>query len=311
MTTRKGAIFKFQPLGKAWRVTAILIGWSAIAYPAYGTESVTPTPDFSGLWARETLGFESPLSGRGPVTNKMRLLNGRSDLNTLVGDPTNPILKSQAAEILKKKGEISLGGTAYPQPQNQCLPYPLPYILSINQEIQILQQKDQVTILNMFDHQIRQVRMNRSHPAHVNPSSYGDSIGHYDGAALLVETIGIKLGPLPMVDMYGTPYSPALHVVERYYLIDGQSAKEAAERGERENLRITGDGAAVDPTYTGDGLQVQITVEDPGVFTTPWTALVTYRRALGDWLEQVCAENFEEYYSGRRTPIPTADKPDF
>jgi hypothetical protein len=47
------------------------------------------------------------------------------------------------------------------------------------------------------------------------------------------------------------------------------------------------------------------------MFTTPWKALVTYRRILGDWPEAVCAEYTREYYANKNTAIPTAGKPDF
>jgi hypothetical protein len=58
-------------------------------------------------------------------------------------------------------------------------------------------------------------------------------------------------------------------------------------------------------------MQLQFTVEDEGVFTMPWSATITYRRALGEWPEWVCAENRREYYYGKDTAVPTADKPDF
>jgi len=61
----------------------------------------------------------------------------------------------------------------------------------------------------------------------VTPSWYGDSVGHYEGDTLVIDTVGVKIGPFAMVDMYGTPHSPALHVVERYRLIDYAEAKEA------------------------------------------------------------------------------------
>jgi len=62
-------------------------------------------------------------------------------------------------------------------------------------------------------------------------------------------------------------------------------------------------------TDYGKGLQLQYTVEDPNVFTTSSSARVTYRRATLPWQEQVCAENAVEYYSGKNTAIPQADKP--
>jgi hypothetical protein len=116
-----------------------------------------------------------------------------------------------------------------------------------------------------------------------------------------------------MVDVYGTPYSEALHVVERYRLIDYEAAKEAQERSEKENAVVpTNDsGLSFDPNYKGKGLQLQFTVEDGGVFTMPWSATVTYRRGIGQWPEYVCSENTHVYYDGKDAAVPRADKPDF
>ena len=51
-----------------------------------------------------------------------------------------------------------------------------------------------------------------------------------------------------------------------------------------------------------------IAVEDPGAFTTPWSATITDRRTLiQDWLEVVCDENKHEYYAVRDTAVPSAD----
>src|SRR5258708_2145237 len=77
------------------------------------------------------------------------------------------------------------------------------------------------------------------HAARVTPSWHGDSVGRYEGDTLMVDTIGIKSDrPFPMVDMYGTPHTEALHVVERYRLIDYEVAKEALERNAKENVYI-------------------------------------------------------------------------
>jgi hypothetical protein len=84
------------------------------------------------------------------------------------------------------------------------------------------------------------LRMNQPHPARVTPSWYGDSVGHYEGDTLVIDTVGVKIGPFAMVDMYGTPHSQALHVVERYRLLDHEAANEAEERGERGNFRLRG-----------------------------------------------------------------------
>src|SRR5260370_7868055 len=123
--------------------------------------------------------------------------------------------------------------------------------------------------------------MNEPHPAPVTPSCYGDSVGHYEGDTLVIDTVGVKIGPFAMVDFYGTLYTEALHVVERYRLIDYEAAKEGLERDARENLRPARGadaGSAPDYSYRGKHLQLQFTVEDEGVFTMPWSATITYRR---------------------------------
>jgi hypothetical protein len=287
--------------------------------PSASAQISAPFPDFSGLWSHPSLtGFEPPLSGPGPVLNKSRLRggpqNGRGNFNELVGDFSNPILKPEAAEAVKKHGEISLAGVAYPTPSNQCWPGGVPYIFW-NFAMQMLQQQDKITIIYYFDNEFRQVRMNQPHPARVAPSWYGDSVGHYEGDTLVVDTVAIKIGPFAMIDMYGTPHSPGLHVVERYRLLDYEATKAAAARDEKENFQIPppgpADGLAVDRDYKGNGLQLEFTVEDEGVFTTPWSATITYRRALGEWGEFMCAENTREYYAGKDTAVPTATKPDF
>ena len=66
----------------------------------------------------------------------------------------------------------------------------------------------------------------------------------------------------------------------------------------------------VDLNYRGKVLQLHFTVEDNGVFTTPWTATITYRPNIGPWTEVICAENIQ-WYSGKNALVPHADKPDF
>jgi hypothetical protein len=292
----------------------------AVAPASSAARSAASIPDFSGIWAHPSApGFEPPASGPGPVTNRLRMSVGSqkdvSNVNQLVGDYTNPILKPQAAEVVKKHGEIELSGGA-PSPRNQCWPEPLPFILT-NTGMQMLQQPHQITILYDGDHEVRYVRMNKPHPAQVTSSWSGDSVGHYEGDTLVIDTVGIKADrPVAMVDWFGTPYTEALHVVERYRLLDYEAAKEGLERDARENFQIPGEPLQSDPNYRGKHLQLQFTVEDEGVFTTPWSATITYRRGLNwrgsaEWSEVVCAENTHEYYNKTDTPVPTAEKADF
>jgi hypothetical protein len=77
--------------------------------------------------------------------------------------------------------------------------------------MQMLQQPGKIAFLYPNDHQVRYVRMNVAHPAKITPSWYGDSVGHYEGDTLVIDTVGVKIGPFAMVDFYGTPYTEALH----------------------------------------------------------------------------------------------------
>jgi len=302
-----------------WRVFLLLAVWAAAAAtsasgqaagPANdGKPSATSVPDFSGVWRHPSLpGFEPPASGPGPVTNRSRR-NGVSNWDQLVGDYTNPILKPQAADIVKRHGEISLSGVTYPTPANQCWPEPVPYIFW-NFGMEMLQQPDKITIIyGNPDHEFRQVRLNQPHPAQVTPSWYGDSVGHYEGETLVIDTVRVRTDrPFAMVDAYGTPYTQALHVIERYRLLDYEAAKEGLDRDARENFRVPVD---INRAYRGKHLQLQFTVEDEGVFTMPWSATITYGRGSGEWEEEACAENRHGYYDKKDAEVPTADKPDF
>jgi hypothetical protein len=279
-----------------------------------GAQDAALIPDFSGIWARFSFpGLEPPLEGPGPITNRLRATN--PDQYGFVGDYTNPILKPHAAEVVKKYGEMELRGALAPNPRNQCWPRGVPFAFS-NVGIQIIQQPDRITILSPDDHEVRRVRLNEPHPARVTPTWYGDSVGYYEGDTLVIDTVGIKIGPFSTVDWYGTPYTEALHVVERYRLLDYEAAKAAEERGLKENIPfpVTDQGLIRDLNYRGKGLQLQLIVEDDGVFTTPWSATVTYWRPLspfGQWPEFVCAENAAGYDRGERAAVPAANAPDF
>src|SRR6516162_6835368 len=309
---------------------AAMLAWAQTVTPAAGlTKGGASTPDFSGIWSHPSFpGFEPPALGAGPVVNKSRRpqmnFDGRvlpavndilvSNPAQLVGDYTNPILKRRAAEAVKRKGEMELAGIVGPTPTIQCWPEPVPYIFN-GVAMQMLQQPDKIIFLYPNDHQVRYVRMNQPHSAPVMPSSYGDSIGHYEGDMLVIDTVGVKIGPFAMVDFYGTPYTQALHVVERYRLIDYEAAKEGLDRDARENMRPARGadaGSAPDYSYRGKHLQLHFTVEDGGVFTMPWSATIMYRRGKEESREVVCPENKQELaIAGRGAAVPTANKPDF
>jgi hypothetical protein len=320
---------------------ATVPAWGQASSGAQGAPSI---PDFSGIWARVSFpGFGRPLAGAGPVINKNRspngvpsfagggpLINRNRSPNGVpsaygyVGDYTNPILKPHTAEIVKKHGEIELGGTHALNPRTECWPTGVPLILE-NTTMQIIQQPDKITILYSETYEVRQVRMIQPHPVQVIPSWNGDSVGHYEDDTLVIDTVGVKDGPFPtpdlyaMVDLFGTPHTPALHVVERYRLLDHEAAKAIEEHNEEDNAAVAmvDNGIARDPDYKGKGLQLELSVEDEGVFTMPWSASMIYWPPLvpmGQWPEITCAENANGYDGrnpAKKAPMPIADKPDF
>ena len=227
---------------------------------------------------------------------------------SLVGDYTNPILQPWAAEVVKKFGEMSLAGITYPNPANQCWPEPIPFIFK-QFIVQIIQQPDKITFLFNGDHEVRRVRLNEPHQAPVTPSWYGDSVGHYEGDTLVIDTVGVKTDrKYAMIDLFGTPYTKSLHVVERYRLRDYDDVKDAVERNIKQNWLFLGD---VFSQHRGKFLQLHLTIEDDGVFTTPWTVTLTYVPGDDQLPEEVCAENIHQYYYKNEADVPRADKPDF
>jgi hypothetical protein len=302
--------------------TAALFFLSAAAFlsQAMAADTGSPIPDLSGKWGRDMLFFEQPPSGPGPVNKAARNADGtsvkldqccRPSGGRWFGDYTNPILKPEAAAAVRKYGDLSIAGIVPPDLHNSCWPEPPPFVLGTHFAVQVLQQKDEVKLLYLIN-TVRHVRLNSQHPANLAPSHLGHSVGWYEGDTLVVDTIGIEVTPLSSIDLFGTPHSKALHVVERYRLIDGEAAVEAQQKaGSPANPGFLPYGRPdIDPDKTRKGLQVEFTVEDEGVFTMPWKGRVTYRGLLGDdWPEAICAEN--PMFLGADVPLPKAVTPDF
>jgi len=261
---------------------------AAAAAPGLGQSAVPARPDFSGLWAHANPGFEPLASGPTALINRSRRPNGTGDILKLAGDDANPILKPQAAAVVKKHAELGLNYIGDPNPRNQCRPEGPPFVFT-NGPVELVQTPDKITILYGW---------------------YGDSVGRYEGDTLVIDTVGMKVGPYSMVDWYGTPHTEALHVVERYRMLDYEAAKDGFERDAKQHNVAPGMPI---PNASGKYLQLRFTVEDNSVFTTPWSATMTYRNVAEsplDWVEQTCAENIK-WYPGRDSDVPQASKSDF
>jgi hypothetical protein len=141
------------------------------------------------------------------------------------------------------------------------------------------------------------------------PSWYGESVGHYEGDTLVIDTVSVRTDrPYAMLDLFGTPYTKSLHVIERYSLRDYDEVKDALERNRKENWLMAGD---VFSSHRGKFLQLHLTIEDEGVFTTPWTATLTYVPGPASVAEGVCSENIQQYYTKDEADVPRAEKADF
>ena len=264
-------------------------------------------------WGRNSKDFAGMPSGPQPLKNMNRSANGVANDRELVGDYRNPVLTPDAAAIVKQKGELAMAG-GFPSPEDQCRPIAPPYAFAIQFDFQILPKKDgDLTIIYHGNDQVRHVRMNGTHSADVAPSTMGDSVGHWDGDTLVIDTVGVKTDAYTTADRFGTPQSDAMHVVERYHLIDGIRAKADLEAHEK--IAGTVGGRPPGGYMTNDtslkGLRLEVTMEDPKAFTAPLTGVVTYRRLTVGWREDVCADNPVEHYKDEWVGLPTAIHADF
>jgi hypothetical protein len=264
-------------------------------------------------WGRKTYNFESMPSGPQPVKNLSRLPNGVANSSQLVGDYHNPILTPEAAATLKHRGELAMAG-GFPNAEDQCRPIAAPFSSAVQFDFQILQKKNgDLAIVGHQDDQVRHIRMNGKHPTKLAPSAMGDSIGYWEGETLVVDTVGVRTDEFIASDRIGTPQSELMHVVERYRLIEGARARADMDAFEKTDGVIGGrppDGY-LNPDLTLKGLRLEITMEDPKVFTQPLTAVVTYRPMTIGWREAVCADNPVEHYKGEWVGLPKAEHPDF
>jgi hypothetical protein len=252
-----------------------------------------PNPNIGWVASGKGFGvdFVAPASGPGPVTNDPKypyLTNAeaarlRKRPTYRVADLTNPILKPWAIEAMRKANAEVIAGKIPFTADSRCYPAGVPsFLLFPANPVRFIQSPTEVLMIWQQDALIRRVYLNQPHSANPKPSWYGESVGHYGGGdTLVVDTIAQN--DKTFVDNYRTPHTTALHVVERFRLIDG-----------------------------GRTIEVNVHVEDPGAYTTPWNAIQRYRRVEDDPMpEMVCAENNTGYFAYDVVPLPHADRPDF
>jgi hypothetical protein len=124
-----------------------------------------------------------------------------------------------------------------------------------NNNVQIVQTRDYVTIVSEMIHDVRIIPLNRrAHlPAGIGQWK-GDSIGHWDGDTLVVDTTNFT----DKTTLRGS--GTALHVVERFSLGDP------------------------------DTLKYQFTIDDPGAFVRSWSGESVMTRTDDRMFEYACHE---------------------
>jgi hypothetical protein len=274
------------------------------AAPASSPNPFAPNPGVA--WITRSTEFTPPPSGAGPVgqdsahpfvSNEEFRDTGRQP--TLpVADLNNPILQPWVKEELRKRNELVVAGKGGLSPAANCWPVGVPAfaLLPIQPIFFVPGPKEVVIIWQGDHHQLRHVYLTDKHSAKPTPSWFGESIGHYEGDTLVVDTIGMNARTF--VDDYFTPHTEKLHVVERFRVIEG-----------------------------GRRLEVKVHVEDAGAFTMPWDAIQLYQRVepgiaendtpsnpisgstdAGPLIERDCAENpFNYFGGGGGTLVPHAD----
>jgi hypothetical protein len=270
----------------ALAVLSLLCGPNA--YSQQATRGPLPGLSYSEYgWFPVGDNFIEPTSGPGPVVSDpahpyYSNQSGRQPTDR-VADLSNPILQPWVRERLRKANADVLAGKVPYNPRETCHMAGVPDfdIFSRLRPVYFLQTPRQVTIINEGDQQVRRIFMNVPHSKNPKLSWYGESIGHYEGDTLVVDTLG--LNDKTFIDNFLTPHTTQLHVVERY--------------------RVTGGGKTLD---------LDVTVEDPGAFTTIWRARQRYeRRPQAIMEEAVCAENNADFFGHGYVPVPQAKAPDF
>jgi len=229
--------------------------------------------------------FFEAVPGRqpGPVTQDPKypfVPNGVGGQPTFrISDLNHPNLKPWVKEHMKKGNDEVLAGKIGFTAGSSCVPLGVPGFMSQGgpNSLFFIQTPKDVRMILESNQQVRRVAMDVPHSANPTPSWYGESVGHYEGDTLVVDTIGQN--NKTVVDAYRTPHTEKLHVVERWHLIDG-----------------------------GKGLEVNITVDDPDTFNQPWSTYVRHVRGKEAFYEDICAENNLNLFDYH---MPVAEKPDF
>lgn len=237
----------------------------------------------------------APASGIGPVSdgpahpfynNNVALLLGKNSTYRVADLDSEAAhnLMPWAVEALRRQNALALAGRNGETRQARCWETGVPDFHEAPQSLYFIQTPKEVVLIQGF--RVRHIFMNVPHSRNPEPSWYGESVGHYEGDTLVVDTIG--LNDRTFVDGYRTPHTTQLHVIERFRAVNG-----------------------------GRGLDIEFTADDPGTFYRPWGARRPRYRSSdaeassGRMEEEPCAAANDDRFNQGFDPVPAAANPDF
>ena len=161
-----------------------------------------------------------------------------------------------AAKVLE-----SFNKRAIDDPAALCLTPGLPRATIISLfPIEIVQTRDKIVIMYEYMNIFRVIPLNAKHPDDLVPTYMGDSVGRWEGDALVVDVTGFN--DKTWLTGAGTLHSEDLHITERYTRVDK------------------------------DRINYDVTIVDPKVLTKPWVVHSTMMLREGTRLQEyVCVEN--------------------
>jgi len=279
---------------RKWRILSLgllagLTGTTAMQHAM----AASPTPDFSPTaqtaWIGIGIGALLPVPGspqpigQDPahpyISNDASRVTGQQPTQR-ISDIGNPNLKQWAKDVMKKDNDEVLAGKFAFTARSSCKAAGVPgFDLLLGGALFIVQSPREVTMIFSGNAETRHILLDAPHTANPKPSWYGESIGHYEGDTLVVDTIGFN--DKTFLDNYRTPHTDKLHVTERWRMIEN-----------------------------GKKLEILITIDDPDTFNQPWQALRQYNRVNRTLSEDICSENNFNPFS-IDYGMPVAEKPDF
>lgn len=245
-------------------------------------------PDFSAhgvAWV--SVGGEwTPLPGSPPTVTQdpahRYVPNNVGEQPTFrIADVNNSNLTQFAKDSLKRTNAAVLAGKPMWSRSSRCWATGPAFFLTPVQPMFFVQTPNEVRILAQHDNDVRRIYLNVPHSAIPKPSWYGESVGHYEGDTLVIDTIGFN--DKTFIDNFRTPHSDKLHVTERLRLIEG-----------------------------GKFLEIEMVIEDPVVFIKPLHVTKRSRRVETTILEWRCASGeMNNPFADPDDPLPLAQKADF